>query len=161
MASTYNSASVTLVLDAGIRKCSIGRPFEEVILHILASTWMRRLWTLQEGALAGRLVFLLKDYFLELENRLRVEVKRSYQLVDVVQRKAFRLFDQRDIGSEDSDYNHSTICDAIAIREHPMGELIPRIATSLVREEELEEDNGVVGYEYGEKFTIISDEFVE
>jgi hypothetical protein len=70
MASTYNSASVTLVLDAGMRKCSIERPLEEVILRILASVWMQRLWTLQEGALAGRLVFLLQDYFLDLSNLL-------------------------------------------------------------------------------------------
>jgi len=70
MASTYGSASITLVLDAGIRKCSIERPLEEVIIRILISTWTRRLWTLQEGALADRLVFLLKDYFLDLKELL-------------------------------------------------------------------------------------------
>jgi hypothetical protein len=38
MASTYNSASVTLVLDAGIRKCSFTRPLEEIIIRVLSST---------------------------------------------------------------------------------------------------------------------------
>jgi hypothetical protein len=308
MASTFNSASITLVLDAGMRKCSIERPLEEVILRILSSVWMRRLWTMQEGALAGRLVFLLKDYFfdlndllarifsagfsgpisaaalgdlvgfnrklyatkpahinhiqrltgyrtssrlddetlaiaplfhidvkrltphmgerrkmefwnclrkvpkgiifsdasrlttrgyrwapntlmhgdanifgpeegkvtsegmvgefmlLELENQLRVEVNKTFQLLDVVQRKAFRLFDQRDIGPDDQDQNQnqSSVCDAIAIRQQPTGELIPGVAIFLVRDGRLEdEDEGVVGYEYGGKLMIVMDEFVE
>lgn len=307
MASTYNSASVTLVLDAGIRKCSLARPLEEIIIRILASTWMRRLWTLQEGALAGRLVFLLQDYFLdikellsrlftsgfsgpiaaaaltelvsfrrenytskpahlnylrrlagyrtssrlddetlaiaplfhidvkrltpyqgerrkiefwnclktvpneivfsdaprlatpgyrwapstllygdghifgpkasiitkrgiigefmilELENRLRVEVKSSYQLLDVITWKAFQLFDYRDIDSGNLSETHATICDAVAIKRQPTGELLPGTAISLVREESLngEEDNngGIVSYEYRGKLMITMDEF--
>jgi hypothetical protein len=307
MASTYNSASTTLVLDAGMRKCSIERPLEEVILRILASVWLRRLWTLQEGALASRLVFLLKDHFLglnellarifsagfsgpisaamldepsgfnrklyatkpahinhiqrltgyrtssclddetlaiaplfhidvkrltphigerrniefwnclrtvptgiifsdagrlktrgyrwapntlmhggvndfglgegrvtgegmigefmllELEKRLRVEVKKSYQLLDVVHRKAFRLFDQRDVGPEEQDQDQSSVCDAIAIRRQPTEELIPGSAVVLIRDTRLDEDEdeGVVGYEYGGKLMILMDEFAE
>jgi hypothetical protein len=309
MGSTYKSASITLVLDAGMRKCSIERPTEEIILRILASTWMRRLWTLHEGVLAGRLVFLLKDYFLdlnellvrifetglsspisaavlselsgfnrklyatkpahinhvqrlighrtssrlddetlalapifhidvtrltphtgerrkmefwnclgtvpteiifsasdrlttrgyrwapnmlmhgdanvfgpgqgrvtgggligdfmllELEKRLGFEVNKTYQLHDVVQRKAFRAFDRRDVGPEDQDQdqNPSLLCDAIAIRQQPTGELIPGTAVLLTREAGLDEDEdeGVVGYEYREKILIVMDEFVE
>jgi hypothetical protein len=307
MGSTYKSASITLVLDAGMRKCSIERPIEEIILRILASTWMRRLWTLHEGALAGRLVFLLKDYFLdlnellarifeaglsspisvavlselsgfnrklyaakpahinhvqrligyrtssrlddetlalaplfhidvkrltphmgerrkmefwnclgtvpteiifsaagrlttrgyrwapnmlmhgdanvfgpgqgrvtgegligefkllELEKRLRLDVRKTYQLLDVVQRKAFRIFDRRDVGPEDQDQDHSLVCDAIAIRQQPTEELIPGAAVLLVRDAGLDEgeDEGGVGYEYGGKIVIVMDEFVE
>jgi hypothetical protein len=307
MGSTYKSASITLVLDAGMRKCSIERPIEEIMLRILASTWMRRLWTLHEGALAGRLVFLLKDYFLdlnellarifeaglsspisvavlselsgfnrklyaakpahinhvqrligyrtssrlddetlvlaplfhidvkrltlhmgerrkmefwnclgtvpteiifsaagrlttrgyrwapnmlmhgdanvfgpgqgrvtgegligefkllELEKRLRLDVRKTYQLLDVVQRKAFRIFDRRDVGPEDQDQDHSLVCDAIAIRQQPTEELIPGAAVLLVRDVGLDEgeDEGGVGYEYGGKIVIVMDEFVE
>jgi hypothetical protein len=306
MAFTYNNASITLVLDAGMRKCSVERPLEEVILRILASVWMRRLWTLQEGALASRLVFLLKDYFLDLsallvrifssgfsgpisaaalgelvgfhrklyaakpahinhiqrltgyrtssrlsdetlaiapllhidvkrltpykgerrnvefwncikivptdilfsdadrlttrgyrwapnmlmhgdanifgprvgtvtedgiigefmllepQNRLRVEARKTYQLLDVVQRKAYRLFDYRNIDSDHQD--QSSICDvdAIAMRQYPTGEVIPGTAVSLVRETRSEEaeNEGVVGYGYGGRLVITRDESV-
>lgn len=309
MASTYNSASTTLVLDAGIRKCSLARPLEEIIIRILASTWMRRLWTLQEGALAGRLVFLLRDYFLDirellsrlftsgfsgpiaaaalielvsfrrenyvskpahinylrrlagyrtssrlddetlaiaplfhidvkrltpykgerrkiefwnclntvpndiafsdaprlttpgyrwapntllygdghifgpkastitdkgiigdfmilgLEKRLKVEMRSSYQLHDVITRKAFRLFDYREADSGNLTQTHTTVCDAIAIKTQPTGELIPGTAISLVQGKNLDGDekidDGLVSYEYRDKLMIAADEFSE
>ena len=309
MASTYNNASVTLVLDAGIRKCSFARPLEEIIIRILASTWMRRLWTLQEGAQAERLVFLLQDYLLdlkellsrlfisgfsgpivaaalielvgfsrknytskpahinylgrlagyrtssrlddetlalaplfhinvkrltlytderrkiefwnclktaptdiffsgaprlttpgyrwapstllhghghifgptvgritnrgiigefivlELEKRLRVEMKSSCQLLDVVTREVFRLFDYRDVNPGNSSKTHTTICDAVAIKKQPTGELLPGSAILLVREENLDGgediDDEIIGYKYCDKLVIATDVFAE
>ena len=89
-----------------------------------------------------------------------LELKKSYQLLDILQRKVFRLFDQCDIGSLDSNHSCSTNYDAITIRVAATRELIPEIAISLVREE-LEDSNRIVGYKYGEKLIITSDESVE
>jgi hypothetical protein len=100
---------------------------------------------------------------LELENQLRVEVKKSYQLLDALHRKAFRLFDQRDIRLEDQDQDQSSVCDALVIRRQPTGELIPGSTVFLVRDTSLGEDGDerVVGYGYGGKLMIVMDEFVE
>jgi hypothetical protein len=80
-----------------------------------------------------------------------------------VHRKAFRLFDQRDVGPEEQDQDQSSVCDAIAIRRQPTEELIPGSAVVLIRDTRLDEDEdeGVVGYEYGGKLMILMDEFAE
>jgi hypothetical protein len=70
MAATYAKASTTLVLDYSLRQCSSSATIEEIALRILSSVWLRRLWTLQEGALASNLVFLLRDAFLPLPHLL-------------------------------------------------------------------------------------------
>ncbi|KAK7467678.1 hypothetical protein VKT23_004731 [Stygiomarasmius scandens] len=61
MAQTYRDANVVLVIDSGIRSCSISAPLEEKLLRVTSSAWMQRLWTLQEGMLAKDLVFQFKD----------------------------------------------------------------------------------------------------
>ncbi|SJL00896.1 uncharacterized protein ARMOST_04210 [Armillaria ostoyae] len=61
MAKTYKDAAVVLVLDAGIRSCSLDAPVEEKLLRILTSAWMQRLWTLQEALLAQKMFFELAD----------------------------------------------------------------------------------------------------
>jgi hypothetical protein len=62
MASVYNKASTTIVLDASLLRYNpFKRPLQELAVKILSSTWMRRLWTLQEGALATELFFILDD----------------------------------------------------------------------------------------------------
>jgi hypothetical protein len=62
MATVYKKASTTIVLDSSLLRYRYNpseRPFQELAVKILASTWMRRLWTLQEGALATELLFIL------------------------------------------------------------------------------------------------------
>ncbi len=61
MAKTYRNANATLVLDSGIRHCSVSAPLEEKLLSVLSCGWMQRLWTLQEGLLARRLMFAFAD----------------------------------------------------------------------------------------------------
>ena len=52
MHRTYQDATYVLVLDSSLRHCDINKSgIDEVSMRILTSPWMRRLWTLQEGAL--------------------------------------------------------------------------------------------------------------
>ena len=65
MKSIYEQATCVLVLDASLRpyKSEAMLP-EEVCARIIASGWMRRLWTLQEGAVSadkGSLWFQFRD----------------------------------------------------------------------------------------------------
>ncbi|KDQ09771.1 hypothetical protein BOTBODRAFT_507564 [Botryobasidium botryosum FD-172 SS1] len=61
MAKTYKEAAAVLVVDAGIRSCSLKAPLEKKLLHLVSSAWMQRLWTLQEALLAQKLVFEFSD----------------------------------------------------------------------------------------------------
>lgn len=95
MSSTYSNASVTVVLDAVIRKCSIKRPLEEIVVRILSSTWMRRIWTLQEGLLAKNLIFFLEDYLLRrdelLSNIFQNGISGAITATGVIELVAFSL----------------------------------------------------------------------
>jgi hypothetical protein len=57
MAQTYSQAKIVIVLDSGIRACSLQAPLEEKLLQVIASGWMHRLWTVQEALLAESLIF--------------------------------------------------------------------------------------------------------
>lgn len=61
MAQTYRNADIVLVIDSGIRTCSVHAPLEEKLLRVVTSGWMQRLWTLQEGILARKLMFEFLD----------------------------------------------------------------------------------------------------
>ncbi|PCH44756.1 hypothetical protein WOLCODRAFT_154797 [Wolfiporia cocos MD-104 SS10] len=61
MAQIYRDAEAVLVLDSGIRSCSAYAPLEEMLLAVVTSAWMQRVWTLQEGMLAQELVFQFKE----------------------------------------------------------------------------------------------------
>lgn len=80
MAATYKESTVVLVLDAELYHTS-RRTSVEAIIRLLCSSWMRRLWTLQEGILAGqRLCILFEgeglDLWKELD-KLKAEHKRT------------------------------------------------------------------------------------
>ncbi|KAK7691153.1 hypothetical protein QCA50_006256 [Cerrena zonata] len=66
MGKTYEEASAVLVLDAGVRSCSTQAPLEIKLLRIVTSSWMQRLWTLQEAVLAGKLYFEFSDGIAEI-----------------------------------------------------------------------------------------------
>lgn len=61
MRKTYEQAEAVLVLDAELLCIKVPPSPEEILVRILCSTWMTRLWTLQEAALAGRLLFQFED----------------------------------------------------------------------------------------------------
>lgn len=62
MARTYHDAQAVLVLDEWLCTTdSSGMRDSELLLRIIASNWNGRLWTLQEGALARKLIFQFAD----------------------------------------------------------------------------------------------------
>lgn len=62
MARTYHDARAVLVLDEWLCMTKTSRMRDsELLLRIIASNWNSRLWTLQEGALARKLIFQFAD----------------------------------------------------------------------------------------------------
>ncbi|KAI0329847.1 hypothetical protein GY45DRAFT_1324448 [Cubamyces sp. BRFM 1775] len=62
MAQTYRDADKVLVIDDCIRKlCSFDSCWDENLVRIFTSQWVRRVWTLQEGLLARELWFEFAD----------------------------------------------------------------------------------------------------
>ncbi|KAG9234097.1 hypothetical protein BJ875DRAFT_25721 [Amylocarpus encephaloides] len=53
----YTKAKYTVVIDNGLNQMPSGGDYEQTAMKILASGWMRRLWTLQEAYLSQRLLF--------------------------------------------------------------------------------------------------------
>lgn len=81
MYQTYRHASHVLVLDASLRRCDVeSLDIDETSMRILTSPWMRRLWTLQEGALpsvTNRLWFQLAHKALNLRE-LRINARDQF-----------------------------------------------------------------------------------
>jgi hypothetical protein len=62
----YSTAAKVLIVDRDL--LNVGDHWLERRLQVLASEWMRRLWTLQEGRLARQLYFQLKDEAVSVDN---------------------------------------------------------------------------------------------
>ncbi|KAG0648298.1 hypothetical protein D0Z07_5529 [Hyphodiscus hymeniophilus] len=52
----FHNAAYTIVIDNGLSRMSPGKGYEMVAMKILASGWMRRLWTLEEAYLSKKLM---------------------------------------------------------------------------------------------------------
>lgn len=62
MAETYRRADKVVVSDASIRAfCTSSSSLQELAFRVQASSWMQRLWTLQEAILARELYFEVGD----------------------------------------------------------------------------------------------------
>ncbi|KAI0694839.1 hypothetical protein C8Q76DRAFT_758355 [Earliella scabrosa] len=67
MEETYRKADKVVVFDEGIRTlCACITPHKEIFFRIATSSWMQRVWTLQEALLARELYFELSDGLLPL-----------------------------------------------------------------------------------------------
>ncbi|KUJ23592.1 uncharacterized protein LY89DRAFT_680318 [Mollisia scopiformis] len=72
MRVVYEKAKYVLVLDAGLMAYdSESQDSSEIVFRIFTSSWMRRLWTLQEAALASCLFFQFADKAVNLVDVLR------------------------------------------------------------------------------------------
>ncbi|CAM6002077.1 unnamed protein product [Sphagnum balticum] len=80
MRSTYQRAKKVLVLDKEILSGSRDARPRERVVRIVLSTWMRRLWTFQEGFLAQDLLFQFRDGPCLLEDIWRAEEQSSHAL---------------------------------------------------------------------------------
>jgi hypothetical protein len=58
----FTNAKYTIVVDNALTAMSSGESYEGTAMKILASGWMRRLWTLQEAYLSRRLLFAFKEH---------------------------------------------------------------------------------------------------
>ncbi|KAL8638353.1 MAG: hypothetical protein Q9228_004488 [Teloschistes exilis] len=64
----YVNALHVLVLDSTLQRMDVmGLSPQEVCMRIFTTGWMRRLWTLQEGALPSKLWFKFKDFRVNLD----------------------------------------------------------------------------------------------
>ena len=61
MQGIYESAALTLVLNAELDNRSCGRDPQELAFRIAHNSWWRRLWPLQEGVTSSRLLFQFDD----------------------------------------------------------------------------------------------------
>lgn len=81
MYRTYQHATHVLVLDASLKRCDMeSLDIDETSMRILTSPWMRRLWTLQEGALpavTNRLWFQLSHKALNIRE-LRMNARDNF-----------------------------------------------------------------------------------
>lgn len=61
MREVYHSAANVLVLDADLMATSAFAPYTQIFTSITCSTWLRRLWTLQEGTLNRNVLFQFSE----------------------------------------------------------------------------------------------------
>src|SRR6185437_12822246 len=71
MRHTYQAASAVLVLDSWLQGIPYTAPVSDRCARLHQSSWIRRLWTFQEGFLAQELYYQFSDksqYFRDLSN---------------------------------------------------------------------------------------------
>ena len=77
MYSVYQKATKVLLLDESLLSISSKRPMEELCFRVTVSPWMRRAWTLQEGALASTLFVQFEDGPLHIESAIESLARRT------------------------------------------------------------------------------------
>jgi hypothetical protein len=92
MRSTYQRAKNVLVLDKEVLSGSKDARPRERVVRIVLSTWMRRLWTFQEGFLAQDLSFQFRDGPCLLEDIWRAEEESSHALWSIGGRTLAAMF---------------------------------------------------------------------
>ncbi|KAK3846447.1 MAG: hypothetical protein J3R72DRAFT_417655 [Linnemannia gamsii] len=79
----YLNAAATLVVDAGLIS-TIARNTLDLSLAILLSDWSSRVWTLQEGVLASKLLFCIGEQVMALpQGRYGLDMLNGHQRIPV------------------------------------------------------------------------------
>jgi hypothetical protein len=84
MDQTYKSAEAVLVLDSELQKVSTDISLDEILVRIICSGWMRRIWTLQEGMLAPKLWVSFEDGFESLTSIMEASNSLAFRFKTVV-----------------------------------------------------------------------------
>ena len=88
----YQRAEKVLVLDSDLLRASRNCSREEILTRIFFSTWMRRLWTLEEGVLSrNKLIFQFRDGPINL-NDVIIDSKSSESLTGMSDTMQGNLF---------------------------------------------------------------------
>lgn len=74
MAETYSSASAVVVIDAMMLEVSTEDTAEEQLFIMHISTWVQRLWTLQEVLLSKQLLFRVSDGLIDFRTYFTDEI---------------------------------------------------------------------------------------
>ncbi|KAI5837084.1 hypothetical protein DFP73DRAFT_569367 [Morchella snyderi] len=110
MAQTYRDAAVVLVVDSGIRSCSLSAPLSEKLLRVASSGWMQRLWTLQEAMLAQKLIFEFSDGLLAADKLIPSGEDNFNPVLMDLAIELHRLIQTRLYSSLTSDYYSAELC---------------------------------------------------
>ncbi|KIX01547.1 uncharacterized protein Z518_09273 [Rhinocladiella mackenziei CBS 650.93] len=100
MSATYARANKVAILDSELLSFSKGLPEREILLRMVGSGWMRRVWTMQEGALGSKdLHIKLVDgvvRFSDAIEALRKSAKTRSLATSLVDRDATIFFEEFD-----------------------------------------------------------------
>lgn len=89
MRQTYENATGVLVLDSWLTSCdSSGLSQGEILMRIFHTTWNRRLWTYQEGAIAKLLFFQFQDSVVEIDTFYKEFLQDREIIFDLTLKKA-------------------------------------------------------------------------
>ena len=98
MQGIYESAALTLVINAELDGRSCSRDSQELAFRIAHNSWWRRLWTLQEGVSSSRLLFQFEDgtvdpaVLLQQENTTEFDIAQRILHEALEPLKNFNLF---------------------------------------------------------------------
>jgi hypothetical protein len=117
MAQTYRVAAAVLVIDGGIRSCSLSASPEEKLLRVMSSGWMQRLWTLQEAVLARRLIFEFSDGLATADELLLASSEdRIDPVVSYLSAELYRLIKSRQHSNVGSGFRLGDVGNALRFR---------------------------------------------
>lgn len=129
MRNTYSGADKVLVLDSYLNMDTARMSDAEMLLRIFCSGWTRRLWTLQEGALARDAYFRFRDTNLNLAAvRARVRADSQGASLDVEE-----VFEELCLGWFSSNAQPSTVGQRLIV----IARAVRHRATSVAEDEAL------------------------
>jgi hypothetical protein len=97
MAETYACATVVVVIDSSIQRLSVEDPVEKQLFVLYVSSWVQRLWTLNEALLSQQLFFRVSDGLIDFRYFFTDEVLHM-RLGEPVAAKLLGWFCQMMIG---------------------------------------------------------------